>query len=209
MAKQKQNKNELRMLIRKQMAEINRRVSEYVDELKGKINLSDFLTTQFNVFRELTGTKSKKHRIYTGNLSKMSYASLNDIIEQQDVFLKSKYSTKESRAETERKRRATLREKGYDLTENQFDFFVDMINNDSVSQLVADRVYTSGQILDIVSSADEYYLSHFLDKIRVMSSELNTAKIPASEKYVAIELLQLYPTAQEMRDSELFKKYSF
>ena len=85
--------------IRANFTEINIRASDIKREVEETGTPSEFLSNQQNIFKALTNTVSR-NKISTGNLSKFNKTRLNDILEQQRLFLNSKWSTAEGREET-------------------------------------------------------------------------------------------------------------
>lgn len=174
-------RKDLMMEIRKNMEEVNKRVQVIKKDQKDRGRKeSDFVNTQYDKFRALTDTKSK-NRIATGNLSRINKKGLNDILHQQRLFLNSKRSTLEGRAEIEAKSRDTFRKKGYDFNDKEWELMTDMMSDDAVSQLKQSRLLTSDQIVDIVADNDPEKMKNFSNALKTMKDELKVHEMESHE----------------------------
>ena len=145
-------RRELISEIRTNFTEINIRASEIKSEVEETGTPSEFLSNQQNIFKALTNTVSR-NKISTGNLSKFNKTRLNDILEQQRLFLNSKWSTAEGREEIRQKQFETLQQRVPNMTEEQFDnlrgFFGK--NKDVIySALIESGLISSDQVVDIM-----------------------------------------------------------
>ena len=145
-------RRELISEIRANFAEINIRASDIKREVEETGTPSEFLSNQQNIFKALTNTVSR-NKISTGNLSKFNKTRLNDILEQQRLFLNSKWSTAEGREEIRQKQFETLQSRVPNMTEEQFDnlrgFFGK--NKDTIySVLIESGLISSDQAVDIM-----------------------------------------------------------
>lgn len=192
-------RKDLMMEIRKNMEEVNKRVQliKKDQEDKGRKE-SDFVNTQYNKFRALTDTKSK-NRIATGNLSRINKKGLNDILHQQRLFLDSKRSTLEGRAEIETKSRETFRKKGYDFNDKEWELVTDMLSNDLVSQLNQSRLLTSDQIVDIVKDHDPEKMKNFSNALETMNKKL---KVHEMERHEVADMLVKVSSGDMVEDKD-------
>lgn len=140
--------------IRENFREINTRASEIRSEVEETGIRSEFLSNQQSIFRALTNTVSR-NKISTGNLSRFNKTRLNDILEQQRLFLSSAWSTPEGREEIRQRQFRTFQQRVPNITEEEFDnirtFFAS--DNRIYSELVESGLLTSNQVVDILSSS--------------------------------------------------------
>lgn len=169
----------LRTYIRNNMKEINKRADllRTAEEISGI--KSDFLDTQNELFKAITKTKNVK-KIATGNLSKFNKSRLLKLLQKQDTFLKSKWSTIEGRKEIFEKQYNSLKERYPQLTKNQYEniqrFFQ---SNDKLFNQLQEQAYLSSeQIVEMVSEeySDEDLLNQFEKLGRLSSKQLNNIK---------------------------------
>ena len=175
-------------------------------EQSGEVE-SDFFDNYRERFKALTKTESKD-KIATGNLSRMSYKQLDNIINTAESFLWSKFSTKEGRDEIKRKKLDSLRQGGYDLTEKQFDVFVSIMSNPSVKDLLEQKVLDSDQILEaVMDNNNSYNLTSALD---IIVDELNdyTSKtnIYKADAYELKELLDVLMNDDDYQNSDIYRQ---
>lgn len=169
----------LRTYIRNNMKEINRRADllRAAEEMSGI--KSDFLDTQNELFKAITKTKNVK-KIATGNLSKFNKARLMKLLQKQDTFLKSKWSTIEGRKEIFEKQYNSLKERYPQLTKGQYEsiqrFF--QSNNKLFNQLQEQAYLSSDQVVEMISEeySDEDLLNQFEKLGRLSSKQLNNIK---------------------------------
>lgn len=153
--------------IRANFTEINIRASDIKREVEETGIRSEFLSNQQNIFRALTNTVSRD-KISTGNLSRFNKTRLNDILEQQRLFLRSKWSTPEGREEIRQQQFETFQQRVAGITEDEFDniraFF--SRSNNIYAALVESGLLTSDQIVDMITSGiTERELINALNKI--------------------------------------------
>lgn len=189
--------------IRSNMAEINERVEELRNEVAETGIKSDFLSNQLNIFRALTKTKSKK-RVATGNLSRFNKMKLNDILEQQKKFLNSKWSTKEGRQEIDARRRQSFRNRGYDLTDEQYNIFTRLMSDDTLSQLREQKLLDSWQVLDVVYDNDPANKQKVMDSIDFINENLDYTKM---ESYEIKQIMEGYITGIDIETLDVYQKY--
>ena len=153
--------------IRANFTEINIRASEIKSEVEETGIKSEFLSNQQSIFRALTNTVSR-NKISTGNLSRFNKTRLGDILEQQQHFLNSKWSTPEGREEIRQKQFETFQQRVAGITEESFDniraFFSK--SNNIYAALIESGLLTSDQVVDMITSGiTETELINALDKI--------------------------------------------
>lgn len=153
--------------IRENFIEINTRASGIRSEVEETGIRSEFLSNQQSIFRALTNTASKV-KFSTGNLSRFNKTRLNDILEQQRLFLNSQWSTPEGRAAIRQRQFETFQQRVPGITEEAFDnvraFFSD--DNRVYSELVESGLLASSQAVDMMSSGiTDTELINALDKI--------------------------------------------
>lgn len=149
---------ELTELIRQNNREMNRRVleiKEFLTDIEWE-DASGFLKTQYEKFRILTNTKSKK-RLATGNLSRMNKKKLADMIEHQNQFLSSKWSTKQGRLEAMEKARNTLaRQRGMNLTQKGYLAYTKLLSDETIGTILTEVHIDSDDIIKLERSLDVY-----------------------------------------------------
>ena len=153
--------------IRENFREINTRASGIRSEVEETGIRSEFLSNQQSIFRALTNTASKV-KFSTGNLSRFNKTRLNDILEQQRLFLNSQWSTPEGRAAIRQRQFETFQQRVPGITEEAFDnvrgFFSE--ENRVYSELVESGLLASSQAVDMMSSGiTDTELINALDKI--------------------------------------------
>ena len=179
--------------IRANFAEINIRAFDIKREVEETGIPSEFLSTQRSIFKSLTNTVSR-NKISTGNLSRFNKTRLSDILEQQKLFLSSKWSTPEGREEIRQRQFETLQTRVPNLTEEQFDnmrgFFAKVDNIYDV--FVESGLLTSDQVVDMISSGvTESELISAFDRISeydtegIMINEMPRDNIRAFIQYTA------------------------
>ena len=139
--------------IRENFREINVRASEIRSEVEETGIRSEFLSNQQSIFRALTNTASKV-KFSTGNLSRFNKTRLNDILEQQRLFLNSQWSTPEGREEIRQRQFRTFQQRVPNITEEAFDNIRTFFSrgNDIYAALVESGLLTSDQAVDMISS---------------------------------------------------------
>lgn len=153
--------------IRENFREINTRASEIRSEVEETGIQSEFLSNQQSIFRALTNTASRV-KFSTGNLSKFNKTRLNDILEQQRLFLNSQWSTPEGRAAIRQRQFETFQQRVPGITEEEFDNIRTFFShgNRIYAELVESGLLTSDQVVDMMTSEiTETELINALDKI--------------------------------------------
>lgn len=153
--------------IRANFTEINIRASEIKREVEETGIRSEFLSNQQSIFRALTNTVSR-NKISTGNLSRFNKTRLNDILEQQRLFLHSQWSTPEGRAAIRQRQFETFQQRVPGITEEAFDniraFF--SRSNNIYAALIESGLLTSDQVVDMIRAGiTETELINALNKI--------------------------------------------
>lgn len=153
--------------IRANFTEINIRASDIKREVEETGIRSEFLSNQQSIFRALTNTVSR-NKISTGNLSRFNKTRLSDILEQQRLFLNSKWSTPEGREEIRQRQFETFQQRVPNITEDEFDniraFF--SRSNNIYAALVESGLLTSDQVVDMITAGiTETELINALNKI--------------------------------------------
>ena len=139
--------------IRENFREINVRAAGIRSEVEETGIRSEFLSNQQSIFRALTNTASKV-KFSTGNLSRFNKTRLSDILEQQQLFLNSRWSTPEGREEIRQRQFETFQQRVPGITEETFDNIRTFFSrgNDIYAALVESGLLTSDQIVDMISS---------------------------------------------------------
>lgn len=171
-------KKDIILKIKEMNKVINERFKVLQDYFKtsGEEDYSDFLKTQRNKFKLLSGTKSK-NRIATGNLSRFNKTRLEDIERASEKFLKSEWSTISGRERIEAKRVETFRQRGYDFTKTQYKTFIKVINSPIMQELVEANYYDSEQIIDDLLSSDNLNSEDLLRTLDNLDDEINLNKL--------------------------------
>ena len=198
------SKSEIKKEIKRRFEMINNRFEALNNSNEDS---DDFLSVQRYKFKKLTKTKSK-NKIATGNLSNMSYKQLDDILHQSSCFLYSKWSTIEGRKEIRQKQINSLKQGGYDLTEEQFDIFTRLMKNAALKNLLEQNVLDSDQVLQMVLSGNR--IGNITKALDIIGKELSgyTSKTNMY-KASAEDLKTLINTLIEdenYQDSEIFKR---
>lgn len=153
--------------IRENFREINTRASEIRSEVEETGIRSEFLSNQQSIFRALTNTASKV-KFSTGNLSRFNKTRLNDILEQQRLFLNSQWSTPEGRAAIRQRQFETFQQRVPGITEEAFDNVRGFFSEENIvySELVESGLLASSQAVDMMNSGiTDTELINALDKI--------------------------------------------
>ena len=168
-------KKEIIESIKKMNEVINERFRVLSEYLTKKGEDTEFLDTQRKKFKLLTNTKSEK-RIATGNLSRFNKTRLEDIERASKQFLYSEWSTISGRERIKQKRLETFRQRGYDLTETQYNTFIKVMNNKMFQELMAANNYDSEQVLDNIMT---YNLKSddLLNTLNTLEQEINLNKL--------------------------------
>ena len=147
MAKRKSEKQKL--------VERIRRKNERVQRLYASTNRSGeaegFLKTQRQKFGAITKTKNPS-KIALGSLNKMSLSRLKLLEHQQDLFIKSKWSTKKGRAEIAQKQYETMTDLGYELSKKEFKIMRKLFGDDDIQELRDMKNFSSDAIISFVEN---------------------------------------------------------
>lgn len=186
--------------IKKMNKEINRRYKTFeASEDEG----SDFFTNQKEMFKMLTGTKSEK-RIATGNLSRFNLKRLTDIYTTSKNFLNSKWSTTEGREEIYKKRKDTLRQHGYDLTDQQYDTFLSLMSNEKIKAILDAKLLPSDQVLEL--TMDDNDKEKILKMANIISDELDSTKFYNLNGSDMEELLEVLMWDTDYENNAIYQK---
>lgn len=139
--------------IRENFREINIRASEIRREDIQTGTQSEFLLNQQSIFRALTNTVSRV-KISTGNLSRFNKTRLSDILAQQRLFLRSRWSTAEGRAEIRQRQFETFQQRVPGITEEEFENIRTFFShgNRIYSELLESGMLASDQVVDMMAS---------------------------------------------------------
>lgn len=126
----------------------------YSDALLNDYLHSDFFSGQVDKFNTIMGTNQKYYPDFR-KAYKLSKAQLSDLLHQQELFLKSKWSTKEGRKEIAKKQYKKMLETYPELTKKGFKLIQQILSDDgSISELREKKQLSSEQIIDIVVRSD-------------------------------------------------------
>lgn len=195
--------------IRENFREINTRASEIRSEVEETGIRSEFLSNQQNIFRALTNTASKV-KFSTGNLSRFNKTRLSDILAQQQLFLSSRWSTTEGRAEIRQKQFETFQQRVPGITEEEFENIRTFFShgNRLYSELVESGLLTSDQVVDILTSGiTETELVGALNRIgkNVRNGTISLNEIPRGNMRAFIQY-----TAENQEESvvSIYERFS-
>lgn len=193
-------KKELIESIKKMNKEINRRFKTFKEsDDEG----SEFFTRQKEMFKMLTDTKSK-NRIATGNLSRFNLKRLTDIFTTSKNFLSSKWSTSEGREEIYKKRKETLRQHGYDLTEQQYDTFLSLMSNEKIKAILDAKLLPSDQILEL--TMDDNSKERIQKMTDVIYNDLDSTKFYYLNGSDMEELLEVLMWDTDYENNNIYQK---
>ena len=126
----------------------------YDEALLNNYMRSDFFTGQVDKFNSIMGT----NRTYRPDFSKadrLSDTQLSDLLQQQELFLNSKWSTKKGRKEIEEKQYKTMKKNYPNLTKKGFKLIQQLLSdNGSIAELREVKQLSSEQIIDIALRSD-------------------------------------------------------
>lgn len=168
-------KKELIESIKKMNEVINERFKTLTEHLAKTGEDTEFLDTQRKKFKLLSNTKSKD-RIATGNLSRFNKTRLEDIERASKQFLYSEWSSISGRERIKQKRMETFRQRGYDLTESQYNTFIKVMNNKLFQELMATNNYDSDQVLDNIMTYN-LQSDDLLNTLNTLEQEINLNKL--------------------------------
>lgn len=140
------------------LSEIKRNASvindRYDEALLNDYMRSDFFTGQVDKFNTIMGT-NRKYRPDFNKADKLSDTQLSDLLQQQELFLNSKWSTKKGRKEIEEKQYKTMKKNYPNLTKKGFKLIQQLLSdNGSIAELREVKQLSSEQIIDIALRSD-------------------------------------------------------
>lgn len=163
----KSERSEIYKQIRQNMAEIKKRVTELRKNSAPFSSEREFTENQLTKFKTLTKTKRE---FSTGNLTKMNKGQLKAILRQQNLFLKSKWSTQAGREEVAQKQFETMtQKKSYTITVEQAQNMRDLFASRRIRDMIAEHIVNSDEIVDwaeqnVTVDDVEYYFSNVIFK---------------------------------------------
>lgn len=123
--------------------------NRYDEALLNNYMKSDFFTGQVDKFNTIMGT-DRTYRPDFSKANKLSDTQLSDLLHQQELFLKSKWSTKKGRKEIEEKHYNTMKKNYPSLTKKGFKLIQQLLSDDgSITELREKKQLSSEQIIDI------------------------------------------------------------
>ena len=126
----------------------------YDEALLNNYMRSDFFTGQVDKFNTIMGT-NRKYRPNFRKADKLSDTQLSDLLQQQELFINSKWSTKKGRKEIEEKQFNTMKRNYPWLTKKGFKLIQQLLSDDgSIAELREKKQLSSEQIIDIVKRSD-------------------------------------------------------
>lgn len=126
----------------------------YDEALLSNYMHSDFFTGQVDKFNTIMGT-SRTYRPDFSKANKLSDTQLSDLLQQQELFLKSKWSSKKGRKEIEEKQYNTMKKNYPGLTKKGFKLIQLILSDDgSIAELREKKQLSSEQIIDIALRSD-------------------------------------------------------
>lgn len=186
-------KKELIKQIRRNNERINAR---YESAYIGGYIASDYFQTMAERFDAITGNTSTKKNVDwnihinitgIGNLQKQK---LEDLLNQQQMFLKSKYTTKKGRAEVRRKQFESLQDKFPELTKKQFGVLQKIFSDKGlVAEMMEKKGWDSNQKLAIAKSMKKRGFNDLEKAIKELSKNNNLDEMSSSQ--ALNELLKL------------------
>ena len=194
------NRKQLIEEIKKMNEEINRRYKAFEASEEDD---SDFFANQREKFKMLTGTKSED-RIATGNLSRFNLKKLTDIYTTSKRFLYSKWSTTEGREEIYRKRKETLKQHGYDLTDQQYDTFLSLMKNDNVYSILQASLLPSDQIISL--TMDDNNKEKILKMADIIADKLDSTKFSKLDPGDVEMLLEVLMNDPDYENNAIYQK---
>ena len=126
----------------------------YDEALLSNYMRSDFFSGQVDKFNTIMGT-NRTYRPDFSKVDKLSDTQLSDLLQQQELFLNSKWSTKKGRKEIEEKQYNTMKKKYPGLTKKGFKLIQQLLSdNGSIAELREKKQLSSEQIIDITLRSD-------------------------------------------------------
>lgn len=126
----------------------------YSDALLNDYLHSDFFTGQVDKFNTIMGT-NRTYRPDFSKAGKLSDTQLSDLLQQQEMFLNSKWSTKKGRKEIEEKQYKTMKKNYPNLTKKGFKLIQQLLSdNRAIAELREVKQLSSEQIIEIALRSD-------------------------------------------------------
>lgn len=126
----------------------------YSDALLNDYLHSDFFSGQVDKFNTIMGTNQKYYPDFR-KAYKLSKTQLSDLLQQQELFLNSKWSTKKGRKEIAEKQYKKMLETYPELTKKGFKLIQQILSDDgSIAELREKKQLSSEQIIDIAKRSD-------------------------------------------------------
>lgn len=126
----------------------------YSDALLNDYLHSDFFSGQVDKFNTIMGTNQKYYPDFR-KAYKLSKTQLSDLLQQQELFLNSKWSTKKGRKEIAEKQYKKMLETYPELTKKGFKLIQQILSDDgSIAELREKKQLSSEQIIDIAVRSD-------------------------------------------------------
>lgn len=186
MTKKSSERKKIEKKIKTNMLIINKRIRRIHSETKFAGGSEKFITTQKEIFYQLTGQKAPSKNPYkqlnTGNVSHMSNKSLQRILTQQNLFLNSKKSTLKGRNEINKKALKTLnsRSPGRNMTMKQYKKFTEILNSEAYEKIKADKdFYRPQELMDEVQ--DNLNMKKFEQFIDMIITDPNYSNMSPDE----------------------------
>lgn len=121
----------------------------YDEALLSNYMRSDFFSGQVDKFNTIMGT-NRTYRPDFSKANKLSDTQLSDLLQQQELFLNSKWSTKKGRKEIEKKQYETMKKNYPFLTKKGFKLIQQLLSDDgSIAELREKKQLSSEQIIEI------------------------------------------------------------
>ena len=126
----------------------------YDEALLSNYMRSDFFTGQVDKFNTIMGT-NRTYRPDFSKANKLTDTQLSDLLQQQELFLNSKWSTKKGRKEIEENQYNTMKKNYPELTKKGFKLIQQLLSDDgSITELREKKQLSSEQIIDIALRSD-------------------------------------------------------
>ena len=129
-------------------------VNQMFNELEDVDDAQDFLVKQKSKIAAFSKSDINND-LQVGDLSNMSDEKIEDYEDVLKRTIKSKWMSAEGREEIWEKQRASLKNRGYDLSKEAFKTFTKVINSAEVQRLIELKVLDSFQVLDYSVDNDE------------------------------------------------------
>ena len=140
------------------LAEIKRNAAiisdRYSDALLNDYLHSDFFAGQVDKFNTIMGTNQKYYPDFR-KAYKLTKTQLSDLLQQQKLFINSKWSTKKGRREIEEKQYKTMKKNYPNLTKKGFKLIQQLLSdNGAIAELREVKQLSSEQIIEIALRSD-------------------------------------------------------